>query len=417
MEDLKIAVEEPRSWARRLTITVPAERVERARDDVSRTIARRVKLPGFRKGKVPSSVIRQRYGGTIEQQTLERVVGAAYREALESRGFEPISQAEVEEIDYQPGSDLTFNVEFEIQPDIELARLGDFVIERKEQEVGDEEVEGVLERLRQEHAVWEPITDRPAEQGDMVIGEITPVPEEEDEATEPTEPRRYEVVLGQDQILPEIEEALQELAPGEEGEYTAHPRSEDGEPSETPQRIHIRVLEVKHAELPELDDDFAQQVGDFDDMESLRARVRSDLEEEAATEADREVRARLMEQIVAANPFEVPDSMVDRYLDGVLSPGEDADPSRVAEMREAARSAAERGLKRMLVIEHVADAQGLRATEEEIEARIEEIARDNDLPAGRVRSQLEKSGRIDAIRSELTEKKVFEYLKSESTIQ
>src|SRR5690606_33301340 len=136
--ELKIAIEEPRAWARRLIITVPAERVARERGEVARRLAQRLKLPGFRKGRVPAQVLERKYGPAIESETVERIVGNAYREALRAEGLEPITQGSVEEVDYQPGSDLTFRVAFEIRPQIQLERLGGFQLVRERPEVRDE---------------------------------------------------------------------------------------------------------------------------------------------------------------------------------------------------------------------------------------------------------------------------------------
>ena len=157
VSDLKISVDEPRSWARRLTITVPAERVAVERKNVAKRVASRVNLPGFRKGKTPSSVIEKKYGPAIEQEALEHVVQHAYREAIQAQGFQPISEGSVGQMDYTPGSDLTFQVEFEVRPEIELSTLGGFTVEAPAIEVGEDEVDKVLERLRDERADWQPL--------------------------------------------------------------------------------------------------------------------------------------------------------------------------------------------------------------------------------------------------------------------
>lgn len=316
--ELKIAVEEPRNWTRRLTITVPAARVEGERQQVARLLGQRLRLPGFRKGKVPAHVIERKYGASIQHETLERVVGEAYREALQRQDLQPISQAEVEDVDYRPGADLTFHVEFEIQPEIELDRLGGFRIERPVPAVGDGDVERVLERLQEEQAVWHPMEEGAPEKGDLAVIELTPAagPDQERDAAV----RRYQVVLGKDDTLPEIEEAILTLEPGQERDITVRLDDivEEGAPEE--QQFQLRLLEAKRPEFPSLDDEFARRMGDFEDLDALRSQVRRDLEREAASDAERELRRQLVDQVLEANPFEVPDSMVDRYLDQLLRP-------------------------------------------------------------------------------------------------
>ncbi|HEX7052114.1 MAG TPA: trigger factor [Longimicrobiales bacterium] len=414
--DLKIAVEKPRTWARRLTITVPAERVRHEREAVARRLAGRIKIPGFRRGKVPAQVLERKYGPAIEQEAIERVVGAAYREALEREQLHPITQGEVEDVNYAAGSDLTFNVEFEIRPEIELERLGGFRIEREKPEVADAEVDRVIEGLREREAVWHPLeTGAPAD-GDMVVVEITPLAEAE--GAPAAEPRQYRIVLGREEAAPAVEAAIRTLEAGQEGEFTLEippPDAEEGSARE--QRVRIRMLEAKRPELPAVDDEFARSVGDFEDLEALRARIRADLEKEAEAEAERSVRHRLLEAILEANPFEVPDALVNQYLERIIRPREDADPERVAEMRRLARPAAEGALRRMMVIERVAEMEGLRATSAELDARVEDLAARHDRPVGEVWAQLQRSGQLSALEEEVTEDKVFEYLKSLSTIE
>ena len=125
---MKVDIEQPEAWSRRLKITVPADQVESQRRAVTSQVASRVKLPGFRKGKVPASVVEKKYGSYIAEQTVERVVNSAYREALKQQGFSPVSQARVDNVAYQPGAELSFEAEFEVQPDIALDRLGGVTI-------------------------------------------------------------------------------------------------------------------------------------------------------------------------------------------------------------------------------------------------------------------------------------------------
>lgn len=415
--NLKIDVEEPRTTARRLRITVPADRIERERESVAERVARGVQLPGFRKGKVPAHVLRQRFGATIERETVERIVDEAYREAVQEKGFEPVGEASVDNVDYSPGEDLTFDVEFEVQPEIGLDRVGGFKIEVEKPTVDEEEVDRVLERLRDEQAVWRPVEEGRPEPGDRVLVRMHPVTEDE---AEEAEPREYQIVLGKDQAIPDVEEAIRTLGPGEAGEFTIQiPR--EGEPPESGEteahRVRIHLDEVHRAELPELDDEFAQDLGDFEDLDELRARIRQDLESEAASESERAVRTQLIERIAEANPFDVPDAMVERYLDQLLQGQEGADAEQLAQARQSARPMAERAIKRMLIVDRLAEEHGLRATEDELDVRVEEIARANDRPVGQIWAQLQKSGRLRALEDEMTEAKVFEYLKSQSTIE
>lgn len=407
---MKVDIQSPAEWSRRLKITVPADQVARERQAVASQIAKRVKLPGFRKGKVPASVLEKQYAASIEQQTVERVINSAYRAAVQEQGFSPISEASVENLSYEPGAELSFDVEFEVRPEVDLARLGGFTIQAPAAKVEEADVERVIDRLREQNSTWHPLDGAPTE-GDRVRIEITPFDAEGPEAGAP---REYEVVLGAGEILQSIDEAIRTLEPGATGELkVALPEGADGEEDH---RIRLKLVSAERPELPIADDEFARGLGDFESMEALRQRVRSDLEVEALRETDREVRRQLIQQVLEANPFEVPPSLVEQYLDSLLQAPEDADPAEVAQAKEQARPAAEYGVRRMLVIERIADLEGLHATQEDVDGRVQEIAEQNSIDPAQVRRELAKSGRLPAIASDLTDKRVFDYLKSLSTI-
>ena len=413
MSELQVEMHSHGSWGRHLTITVPAERLEAERHSAAKRLASKVRLPGFRKGKVPAQVLEKKFGGAVEQEMLEKVMGAAYREVIQREGLQPISQAAIENVDYKPGQDLKFDVHFEVRPEIELNRLGGFTVRRPPVEIGSEQVDRVIQRLREEHATWQPIEGNQAVvNGDMAVVEITSL-----EGENANQPRRYQVFLGQEQVRPEIEEQIRTLAPGEQGEFTVDlPEGED-ETSLKPHRIRIHLIEAKHPEYPELSEEFVRGLGDFDTVETLRARIREDLERESLGEAERAVRQDLISQIVEANPFEVPDTMVNQYLDQLIRPRKGEDPARMEEFKQAAYPGAQQALRRMLVIDRVAELEGLRATPNEVEQRIEEVAARVGKPMHEMRSQFQKSGRLGEIEEQITEEKVFDYLKSLSTVE
>jgi trigger factor len=415
--EFSVSVEKPAAWSRRLTITVPAERIARERKDAVQRLARRVRLPGFRQGRVPAAVMEKRFGPAIEQEAVEKVIGDAYRQALESEGLQPITQASIDDIEYEPGTDLRFKVELEVRPEVELERVGGFTVVREQPAIADAQVDDVLQRLREEHAVWKVKEGEAPVAGDMATVEITPL----DEATsaEPREPRRYQIVIGEGQALPAVEDAIRTLKGGEEGDFEVElpENAEDPAGPVRPHRMHIRVLDVKAPELPEPTDEFAAALGEFGSLEELRSRIRADLENEASREAERGVRTQLMEQVLQHNPFEVPGSMVRGYLERVMPAREGADAERVEEARMQMWPAAEQALKRMLVMERVAEMEALRATPAELDERIDQLVERLGRPRGEVLGQLRKSGRLDELEQEITEDKVFDYLKSLSDVQ
>lgn len=424
-QDLSISVEQPSSWSRRLSVTVPAERVKTIRRKVAQQIAGNVRLPGFRKGKLPQSLIDKQFGPAIEQETLDRVIQETYREALDREQLQPISQGEVQNVHYHgEGGELHYDVELEVQPTVELARTSGFVVPRPSDEVGESEVDGILERLRTERAVLKPAEGRKPRETDEVEVEITALDDEEGAA----EPQPYRFVLGENQAIPDIEQAILSLDPGTDGEFeVAFPDDfPDEEQRGRTRKMNIRLLAVRERELPELDDDFATGFGEFDSMAALRERVLADLRDDARRGAEAALRDGLIGQVLEANPIEVPNSMVERYLDFMTGQGEQRggkkrtlpaeQQERISQLRQVMRPQAEASLKRMMVVEALADREQLRATQDEVDARVESLAEQHGRSPGDVWLELEKSGQLQALESEITEEKVFDWLRRQNTI-
>ena len=423
--DIQVSVEQPSSYQRTLSITVPAERVKRIRQSVRASLTRNARVPGFRRGHLPDHLVEKQFGPAINQETVDRVIQETYPEALKQGNITPIAQGEVADVHYHgDGGDLHYHVNVEVQPSIEIARTSGFVVARPADTVGDEEVGSVLERLRGDRATLEVVDDRTPDLGDEVQVRIT-APRPAGEEGEP-EPQEYRFVMGEGQAIAPIEEAIMSLTPGEEREFDiAYPEDfEDPELAGTTQHMSIGVVELKARTFPELDDAFAQSVGPFDTLDALRERISADLREDARRRADAAVRDGLIGQILEANPVEAPRSMVDRYLDymtggaqGGKGPKRTAEQEeRFSQFRELMRPQAEASLKRMLVIEALADQHGLRATQDEVDGRVELIAQGQGRSVSDVWLELEKGGQRQGLEGEITEDKVFDWLRSQNTV-
>ncbi len=414
--NLQISVEEPAAWSRKLVITVPAGRVRSERERVARQLAKKVRLPGFRKGKVPLDRLEARYGPEIDRQTQQKIVDLAFREAIKEKSLEPVSEPRVANLAYSRDTEFTFEVAFDIRPEVKLARTSGFSIKRPEVRVLDDEVEEQLEMLRRQQAIWKPVQRAPAA-GDSVEVSIMPLSASDDE---PGEKRPYRFALGQGHAIPDVESAIMTLEPGGSGEFTiSFPADfEDEAKRGEQQRLLIELQQVLEQELPPLDDGLAKSLGDFDDLDSLREAVAEDLRKQKDAEADRQVDRQLIEHIIEANPFEVPDSMVDRYTVALVGePPEGADPELVNSARQEARPAAIWGIKRTLILQQIAEDMDFEATREEVEERLQALAQRTGRPLGELRARLSKSGELQELERAITESKVFEHLREQSKIE
>lgn len=410
---LKVTVEEQDRWRRRVNVTVPASVVAEEEKKAAAKLASRVNMKGFRKGRVPKGMVQQRFGGHLRQEALDRLINDAYRHALASQDLRPISEGELEDLTYEPQQDLTFAIAFDVQPVIELGRLGGFVVERPAAEVTDDHVAEVLRNVQNQNGAWKPVEEGKPAEGDLVSVRIRKL-----DGDAQDEGKEYEFPLGEGQAIPEVEASIRTLDVGAAGEFSV--TFPDDFPDESRrgevERVEITLLGRKTMELPPLDDDLARQVGDFASLEELRSRVREDLEKDATDQAEAVVRGRLLDFLVEANPFEVPRSMVQRYAEGILGDQPNLPDDRKKEILENIGPEAERAVKRLLVIDRVAHTQNLDASEEELDRRIEEIAERNSSTPEKVYASFQKAGRLEALEREITERKVFDFLKSQSEI-
>lgn len=426
---IQVQVDEPASSRRRLTITVPPERMARQREREVRRLGRSLRLPGFRKGKVPSRVVEERFGEVVTERVVASISEAALAEAIESERLQPIGEPAFDEIRYQPGEPLTFEVELDVLPPIRLQRTGGFRIDRPEISVTEKEVDELLEQLREERGVWEPV-DRAPREGDLVAVRIDRLDEESaaeesgaDEVAERAEAeeagRPYRFELGKGYAIPDVEEAILTLKPdGEDTFEVRFPEDfDDPEMAGATRRLRIRLQEVKERRLPEVDDQFATEVGEFESMAELRSALEEDLRRHKEEEATRTVRDRLLDSVIEANPFEVPSSLVERYLDRVIDAPPDADAERLREARRSLVPAAERQVKRQLVLDRIIEEEGLRATDQELEDRLREAAERRGEPVAALRRELAKEGRLEELRRQLSARKAFEWLEARSTVE
>jgi len=411
--ELQISVEEGERWRRTMNVIVPSGVVSSERRRFTGELAARVKLPGFRKGHVPSSVVEKRFGQSLSQEALDKLIGAAYREALSQQELNPISEGEVDNVQYEPDRDLTFSISFDVRPEIELSRLGGFKVERPAVNGLEDKLEQVLGRLREEKGTWQPLEEGKPEDGNLVGVEIQRMSDGEVGEAQP-----YQLVLGQGDAIPNIEEAIKSLEVDGSGDFVV--RFPDDFPNEErrgqEEHLHIRLDSRQHLVLPELDAEFAKSLGEFEGVEDLNEKIQADLEKEAEEQAESVVRGKLLDAILDANPFTVPVSMVDRYVESVLGNPEGVPPDKLTEAKEQLSPQAEHAVKRILAIDRLSEIQELGATKEELDDRIGEIAEKNGDTPARIYASLQKGERLEALEREITERKVFDFLKEQSEI-
>ena len=398
---------------RLLQISVPVETVRDAEEKAARRYATRVRLPGFRPGKAPAAMIKKRFADAIRQETLETLVQEAYKEVIEREQLKLASQPHVHDVKFGENEALTFEIHFEVRPEIELARTQGFRVQRTERHVTDEQVREQIDQVREQRATWTPVDDKPAP-GDMV----TVVLATADDSGAIPEGKQYPLVLGAGQAIPGIEELIMEARPGQTVERPVKwPEDfpDEAQRSKT-KTVRVTLQDVKRKTLPELDDAFAREVGDFDSIDALRKAIREDLQSNAERESESEVRQRLLDDIIGANQFDIPPSWVSQLVDAYANAYQIPDGEKERFSTEF-RPMAERQVRRDLVIDTVAERESLTATEADLDDRIAETAAKRGADPGQLYASLQKAGRLKELERSITEDKVFKWLMERNTVE
>ncbi|MFN8570648.1 MAG: trigger factor [Gemmatimonadaceae bacterium] len=410
--NIQITPKKTEGVERLVAVEVPVETVRSTQEQTAKRYASKVRLPGFRPGKAPPAIVLKQFGDAIRQETLETIVQAAYKQIVDGATFKLAAQPHVHDLKFTDGEPLTFEMHLEVRPELELARTSGFRVTRNEKSINDSDVDEQIEQIREQRASWTPVDERPRE-GDMVSAVLAT-----SEEGETPEGKEYRIVIGAGQAIPGIEELIMETAPGATTERPVKwpdDFPDEAQRSKTKQ-VRVAVNDVKRKSLPELDDAFAREVGDFESMEALRTAVKTDLTNNAVRDADSDVRQKLLDEIIGANAFDVPPSWVSQLVQAY----EEAYQIPEAERERFAgqfRPMAERQVRRDLIIETIAERESLASTESDLDDKVTELAGKRSMDVGQLYASLQKAGRLKELERGITEDKVFKWLFEKNTVE
>src|SRR3989449_1748898 len=377
MADIQVKKTGEEPGAASLAVTVPPEHVREAEERATADYQRRARLPGFRRGKAPAAIVRKQFADDIRQQALQELIRESWGIALEQEKLKPIADPHIHNLKWETGggAPVTFEFHVEVKPDIKLERLASFRLTRTVPKVTDEMVAAQLNELRGQRAPWLPVTGEKPKPRDLVQVTIATR-----EGAQVKDPQPYQLVLGEGRAIPELEQRIMGLLPGETIDTIVRFPDDFADEAKRGQTRDIRVTlhEVKRQQLAELDDAFAREVGDFDSLEALRRAAREDLEQDAVREADAKLRADLIEQIIQANRVVAPRPLVERAL-WAYAQGYGIPEDRVNQFAQEFRPVAEAQVRRDLVLDWVVEHHALRATAAELDQRLPKLA---DRPGG-----------------------------------
>ncbi len=424
---LRVSTTETSSVIRTLEVEVDPKRVRKAFDRAYRDLGRSVRVRGFRPGKAPRSVLEKLYGAALAEELKQTLVSETLPEAVDQSGVAPVSEPAIDAEALAADAPFRYRASVEIKPEISLPDIKGLPARRPVVEVGVEDVEGELQGLRERRA---PLLDEPegtaAAMGHTLV--IDYVGTIDGEPFDGGSAEGAVVELGTERFIPGFEEQLEGAAAGEDREIrVSFPEDYGAAPLAGKEALFAtHVARVQRRDLPELDDAFAKELGEFETMEDLRKRIRSDLLEMREREAKAELRRTLMDSLIERTAFEIPPGMLERRLEQRLAIArqqlgsafpEDELNQRMIEWRERWRPAAERDVREMLLLESVAREAGCEVEESEVEERIEQMAREQGIDPARMRQAYGERGMLDALRAQLLEDKALEFLVSEAKVE
>ncbi len=414
---------------KQLTVEVPAPAVEAETQRVIQEYGRRAKIPGFRQGKVPAHVIRQRFAKDIEQEVVERLLPRYWRQAQAEASIEPLLPPELaEEPVLKPGEPFTFTAVVETRPQIELRNTKDFELPDPSVDPGTLEIDDKVDELRKQLADWVPV-ERPAARGDLVSVEITELtPGLHGEPAEENKTETVQVEVGDERVWEELSMALQGLSEGQETTFERHEEAVQHGDHEHPARdrkFRVKAIAVKERDLPELDDEFAKRVSpEFETAEQLREAVTTRLRGMKHDER-REARQRaLLDQLRERHPLELPQGVVRKEVEGLVQDYAENLARRGVDVEQAGIDwnamatdmlpLAERRVHARLLLDAVADAESLQVSEEEFEATLSALARARNTSTVALRKNMDENGQLASLRSQLRRDKTIRHLLGEA---
>ncbi|HXU88501.1 MAG TPA: trigger factor [Methylomirabilota bacterium] len=420
---VKVAVEELEACKRRLAVEAPVDVVQKEWERAYGRVQKQARLPGFRKGHVPRSLVKLHFADDVRREVAEHLIPDVYRQALTEARIDPVNEPDLQEVKLEENAPLSFVAVVEVKPAITLGDYKGLEVQHAPAAVSEDDVARTVEQMREQHAEFRSV-ERAAADGDLVVVDYTLAPE----AHDPTTANGYHFVVGTGSVMPEIDAAVVGMKAGDKKDIEL--RFPDDHRMESLRgkggTASLKVNEVKEKILPALDDDFAKSLGQFDTLAALRAEVRTQLEARRQAEQRRELEDKVVSDALARHEFTVPDAMVMRQIAHQVEHARErlrrqgVDPDGVQwdyqKLIGELRPGAEQAVRRALLLEAIADKEALTVADAELEAEVDKIAKASQRPAPAVRRMMEKSGDLDSLRHGLRERKTLDFLIEHASI-
>ncbi len=411
---------------RELELEIPAETVQKAVERVAREFARVARVPGFRPGKAPVTLIRRRFADDIKSEVLQSLVPEQIERAVSEKKMVPVTRPEVDKVDFAEAGPVKFRATFEVLPDFELGTYKDLEVEIDDLKIEDSDVDKALEELRDRAATFVPVEGRPIADGDYAQLKLKGLPAGGGETLD------AESVLchvGGEETMDAFNQNLRGANAGDHKNFDVTYPADYPDPKLKGKTYSyaVEVLGIKEKKRPELSDDFAKDVSDVKSLEELRTKVRADLEAARTQRQNEQAREKLLAKLVQAHDFPVPQALVEHQMDSRLErtvrslAAQGVDPRAVnvdwVALRNRQRERSSEDVKAELLLDRIASAENIDVTEEDLDKDISALAQRSGESATAVRANLTRQGALDRMKSRLRSEKTLDWLCKNSRIR
>ena len=410
---------------REIQVEVPASEVARQTDALIQKYQKLARIPGFRRGHVPASVIKQRFSEDIKSEVVDALVPRFFQREAEKQGLIPVSQPRVTDLHIHDGEPLRFKATFEVMPEIKVEGYKELRADKPSIAVTDEEVEESLKGIREQRATFNPVEGRPLADGDFAQVSLDGKPK--DGEGKPVHMDDILVEIAGKTTMPEFTENLRGAAAGDERTFDVlYPQDfSDQRLAGKTLTYTVKVQGVKQKSLPEMNDAFAKELGEFASLDEVRKKLREGMEAERKQAAERESKDKLVAELIKRNDLEMPEALVERQIDLRLERGlralaaqgmksEDMKKMDLNRLRAGQRDQAVQELKAAMLLEKIADQEKIEVGDEEINREVEALAEQSKQPVESIRARLTQEGVLDRIRNRIRNEKTLDYLYHQS---
>jgi trigger factor len=415
---------------REIELEIPAENVQKAAEKVARDIARIARIPGFRPGKAPITLVRRRFAGDIEGEVVQALVPEYLEKALDEKKLVPVARPEVDKVEFKEGEPLKFRAVFEVLPEFELGDYKNLQVQVDDVEAGDAQVDKALEEMRERAATFVPVEGRAAKDGDSVLIKLTGTPVG---GGDPVQAENVMVPLAAEETLASFTENLRGANVGETKRFEAtYPEDYPDEKLKGKKYdFAAEVQGIKEKKLPELNDEFAKDAageqGGVTTLDELRKKIRENLEAAKGQRQKTQAHDKILEQLIKQHDFPVPETLIEGQMDTRLErvvrslAAQGVDPRAVNvdwnSLRRQQRDRSVADVKAELLLDRIATAEKIDATDEDVEKEIAHMAEHSGESATALRARLTKQGALDRMKSKLRSEKTVDWLYSNARIE